>query len=443
MKTIDRIPTSKIERATKIVQTGAKVGMNYLKYYGDKLSSTEEEAREKLNRSNAGDIYDGLKNLKGSALKVAQMLSMEKNIMPEAYIEKFSLSQFSVPPLSSALVVKTFRKYFGKSPNEIFDDFDPDAVHGASIGQVHKARKDGKDLAVKIQYPGVSESISSDLAMVKPMAMKLFNIRGKGSDVYFKEVEEKLLDETNYLLEVEQSLETIEQCSHIPNLRFPNYYRHLSSERFITMDWIKGRHLSEFAARNTDKALANKLGQALWDFYMFQIHCLKKFHADPHPGNFLVSDSNELVALDFGCMKSIPDTFYTPYFELARPENRNNPEIFRSKLYELEILRKDDSQEEIAFFTKMFKRLLSLFTRPFQAETFDFSDAVFFKQLSELGAEYSKNTELRNMNGNRGSRHFIYMNRTFFGLYNLMHMLKADEITINNYRSLTQTGKVA
>ena len=443
MKTIDRIPTSKIERATKIVQTGAKVGMNYLKYYGDKLSSTEESAREKLNESNASDIYDGLKNLKGSALKVAQMLSMEKNIMPEAYIEKFSLSQFSVPPLSAALVVKTFQKYFGKAPGEIYDEFNPNAVHGASIGQVHKARKDGKDLAVKIQYPGVSESISSDLAMVKPMAMKLFNIRGKGSDVYFKEVEEKLLDETNYLLEVEQSLETIKHCSHIPNLRFPNYYRNLSTERFITMDWIDGQHLSEFAARNTDKTLANKLGQALWDFYMFQIHHLRKFHADPHPGNFLVSEHNELVALDFGCMKSIPDSFYIPYFELALPENRNNPEIFTAKLYELEILRKDDSDEELAFFTEMFRRLLGLFTRPFESEIFDFSDAGFFKRLSELGTQYSKNTELRNMNGNRGSRHFIYMNRTFFGLYNLMHMLKADKIVIDSYLPERQTGKVA
>lgn len=443
MKTIDRIPTSKIERATKIAQTGARVGINYLKYYGDKLSSSEEEAREKLNRSNAGDIYDGLKDLKGSALKVAQMLSMEKNIMPEAYVEKFSLSQFSVPPLSAALVVKTFRKYFGKSPGEIFDHFDANAVHGASIGQVHKARKGEKNLAVKIQYPGVSESISSDLAMVKPMAMKLFNIRGKGSEVYFKEVEEKLLDETNYLLEVEQSLETIRQCRHIPNLRFPNYYPHLSSERIITMDWMQGQHLSEFAAKNTDQELANKIGQALWDFYMFQIHRLKKFHADPHPGNFLVSDEHELVALDFGCVKSIPDAFYTPYFDLARPENRNNPEVFLSKLYDLEILRSDDSKDEIEFFTGMFRRLLGLFTQPFQSETFDFSDAGFFKQLSELGAEYSKNTELRNMNGNRGSRHFIYVNRTFFGLYNLMHLLRADKIVINTYLPQTKPGKVA
>lgn len=443
METIDRIPISKIQRASKVLQTGAKVGVNYLKYYGDKLNSTEEEAKEKLDRANASDIYDGLKKLKGSALKVAQMLSMEKNIMPEAYIDQFSLAQFSVPPLSAALVVKTFQQYFGKSPGEIFDTFNPNAVHGASIGQVHKAEKDGKRLAVKIQYPGVSESISSDLAMVKPLAMKLFNIKGKGSDVYFKEVEEKLLDETNYLLEVKESKALIKACRGIKNLQFPHYYNELSSERIITMDWMEGEHLSVFADKNKDKELATQLGQALWDFYMFQMHGLKKFHADPHPGNFLVSHDKQLVVLDFGCVKSIPDEFYTPYFELALRENINNPRLFKSKLYELEILRSDDSPEEIEFFTSMFHQLLSLFTQPFQQDTFDFSNTTFFNRLSELGAQYSKNTELRNMNGNRGSRHFIYVNRTFFGLYNLMHLLKADNIRINTYLPQIDAGKVA
>ena len=123
MKTIDHIPTSKIQRASKLVQTGAKIGVNYVKFYGNKLVQSEEEAKEKLNESNAEDIYNGLKTMKGSALKVAQMLSMEKNILPRAYVEKFSLSQFSVPPLSAPLVVKSFKKYFGKHPYEIFDDF--------------------------------------------------------------------------------------------------------------------------------------------------------------------------------------------------------------------------------------------------------------------------------------------------------------------------------
>jgi predicted unusual protein kinase regulating ubiquinone biosynthesis (AarF/ABC1/UbiB family) len=437
MKTIDNIPTSKIQRATKLVSTGAKVGVNYLKYYGDKIVKTEEEAKERLNKNNASDIYNGLKQLKGSALKVAQMLSMEKSILPQAYVEKFSLAQFSVPPLSPPLVIKTFKKYFGKHPDDLFDTFNATSVNAASIGQVHIATKNGKKLAVKIQYPGVAESIASDLAMVKPIAMSMFNIKGKDSDKYFKEVEHKLVEETNYILEVEQSKEISKACAHISNLQFPKYYEDLSSERIITMDYMEGEHLSEFTAHNTDQDKANKLGQALWDFYMYQIHNLKKVHADPHPGNFLISKKGELIALDFGCMKSIPQEFYTPYFELAKPENISNRDYFVAKLYELEILKEDDSKAELAFFTEMFYDMLSLFTQPFHQDTFDFSDAEFFGKIAELGERYSKSTDLKKMNGNRGSKHFIYINRTFFGLYNLMFDLKAQHIKINNYLRLS------
>lgn len=432
MKTIDYIPTSKIERASKLVQTGAKVGVNYLKYYGEKMVNSDLN-RDKLNENNAEDIYDGLKSLKGSALKVAQMLSMDKSFLPQAYVEKFSLSQFSVPPLSAPLVLKTFKTNLGKTPYEIFDEFNPNSVNAASIGQVHIAVKDGKKLAVKIQYPGVANSISSDLALVKPIAIRMFNLQGKDSDKYFKEVEDKLIEETNYLLELQQSQEVVTACKKIEHLVFPEYYPEFSSEKIITMDWMTGIHLSEFTAKNEDQELGNQLGQALWDFYMYQIHILRKVHADPHPGNFLVNDNSQLIALDFGCMKKIPNDFYIPYFELVNPKILNNPQLFNDKLFELEILRVDDSQQEILYFTQMFYDLLSLFTQPFQGEVFDFSDANFFGNIAQLGERFSKDTNLKKMNGNRGSKHFIYMNRTFFGLYNLLFDLKAN-IVVNQYK---------
>jgi hypothetical protein len=140
-----------------------------------------------------------------------------------------------------------------------------------------------------------------------------------------------------------------------------------------------------------------------------------------------------LVALDFGCMKQIPNEFYVPYFELISKEVIDNKKIFEEKLFELEILRIDDSKEEIEYFTQMFYDLLSLFTQPFQSETFDFSDEEFFANIAQLGERFSKDTNLKKMNGNRGSKHFIYMNRTFFGLYNLMFDLKA-KIVVNEFK---------
>jgi hypothetical protein len=126
-------------------------------------------------------------------------------------------------------------------------------------------------------------------------------------------------------------------------------------------------------------------------------------------------------------MKIIPNEFYVPYFELIDPQVIDNAELFREKLFELEILRPDDTEEEIKYFTSFYD-LLSLFTKPFQSETFDFSDEVFLKILL-LGERFPN---LRKMNGNRGSKHFIYINRTFFGLYNLMFDLKST-IKVNDY----------
>ena len=135
---LDRIPTSKIQRTGKFVRTGLKVGRNYLNHYSKKLIKPDTD-RQELDEKNAKDIYDTLSELKGSALKVAQMLSMDRGVLPAAFSNQFAQAQHKAPPLSGPLIVKTFRQYFGQSPSEIFDTFEMEAAHAASIGQVHRA----------------------------------------------------------------------------------------------------------------------------------------------------------------------------------------------------------------------------------------------------------------------------------------------------------------
>lgn len=397
-----------------------------MRYYGEKLIRGEED-KDKLNANNAKDIYDGLKELKGSALKVAQMLSMEKNLMPQAYVEQFSLAQFSVPPLSGALVKKTIRKYLGADPEALFDTFSMQSENAASIGQVHRATKEGKALAVKIQYPGVANSIRSDLAIVKPIALKMFNLKGKDTDRYFEEVENKLLEETDYLQELQSSQMISEAAQVLPNLTFPKYYPKWTTSKILTMDWMEGVHLSEYVKREKfNQKERNLLGQTLWDFYMFQIHGLRKVQADPHPGNFMVSEQGELIAIDFGCIKEIPEDFYIPYFELSKKENIEDQESFVKLLTDLEILLDTDTEEETTYFLALFQKMMRLFTKPFHDQYFDFSDAVFWDAISNLSKDFTEDSQLRQMNGNRGSKHFIYINRTFFGLYHLLHDLEAQ-----------------
>lgn len=428
MKEQSKIPTSKVQRAAKFVKTGAKVGGNYVKHYAKKAVNPKL-TKEGLHNDNARDIYNSLSELKGSALKVAQMMSMDKNMLPTAYQDKFSMAQYSAPPLSYPLVVKTFQQYFKESPSAIYDVFTKNAVNAASIGQVHKARKGDKQLAVKIQYPGVASSVRSDLKLVRPFAVRLMNLNEKDLDHYMEEVETKLLEETDYELEVRRSVEISEACAHIPNLRFPKYYPEMSSPRVITMDWMNGKVLKEFIKTNPSQEDRNKVGQAMWDFYDYQIHSLRQVHADPHPGNFIINDQAELGVIDFGCVKEIPDEFYDPYFRLIRKDMLTADDTLIETFKQLQFIYDDDTESDKVYFAGVIKEMMGLLGKPFHQNEFDFGDDNYFRKIFELGEVISESKKFRESERARGSRDGLYINRTYFGLYNILNELKAQVIT--------------
>ena len=422
------IPVSKVQRAAKFISTGAKVGGNYVKHYAKKMVNPSMN-KDELHQNNASDIYNSLSELKGSALKVAQMMSMDKNLLPRAYQDKFTMAQYSAPPLSYPLVVKTFQKYFQKTPEQLFDTFTRSAVNAASIGQVHQATKGGKTLAIKIQYPGIADSVSSDLRLVRPFALRLLNMNEKELDHYMGEVEERLLEETDYNLEIARSREISEACAHIPNIRFPKYYDALSSEQIITMDWIEGKHIKEWMDTQPSQAARNQVGQALWDFYHHQVHNLNQVHADPHPGNFIIQEDGTLGIIDFGCVKVIPKDFYTGYFSLIKKDLLINEAELNQIFYDLEFISNKDTDVEKAFFSAIFSEMISLLGTPFHVEKFDFSDNEFFNQIFQLGDRIANDKMFRKSNQARGSRHGLYVNRTYFGIYNLLNQLQAEVVT--------------
>ena len=424
MKAQDSIPVTKGQRSAKFVKTGFQIGGNYIKHYSKKLFNPDL-SRDELNEDNATDIYKSLSELKGSALKIAQMLSMDKNILPKSYVNKFSQSQYNAPPLSGPLIVRTFTRNFGKTPDLIYDTFNLNSTNAASIGQVHQASLKGKKLAVKIQYPGVGDSISSDLKLVKPFAFRLLGMSEKELNIYIKEVEERLLEETDYELEVKRSIEFSSACAHLENVVFPTYYPELSGKKIITMDWIEGMHLKEFLQTNPSQELRNKIGQALWDFYNFQQHELRAVHADPHPGNFLITPDQKLGVIDFGCIKEMPDDFYEPFFSLISADTLKDKQKTIDAFRKLEMIQPNDNDSQVEFYYSAYREMIELFARPYTSRTFDFSKPEFFDQLYSYGEKISTMSEFKQA---RGVKHFIYVNRTNFGLYSILHELKA---TIN------------
>lgn len=424
MKEFDRIPVTKVQRASKFLSAGAKIGTNYLKHYGKQLVTGETD-RDQLHADNAKDIYNSLSELKGGALKVAQMLSMDKNLLPTAYQQKFAMAQYSAPPLSYPLVVKTFQKYFGKAPDKIFDTFTTKAVNAASMGQVHQATLKGKKLAVKIQYPGVGDSVKSDLAMVKPIALTMFKLNPVEYNEFIQEVESRMLEETDYTLELKRSMDLSEKSKGVKNILFPTYYPEYSSPRVLTMDWLEGRPLGQALTEEIPQEARNTLGQAMWDFYHFQMHTLRAVHADPHPGNFIITPDYKLGIIDFGCVKEIPEDFYNIYFQLLDSKILTDAAVQKKVFSELRFVYPEDTPKEKEFFTAIFVKLVELLSRPFRSEQFDFADNAYFDELFSFGEKLSTMKELRDSKKARGVSDAVYINRTYFGLYTILHDLKA------------------
>jgi predicted unusual protein kinase regulating ubiquinone biosynthesis (AarF/ABC1/UbiB family) len=419
------IPSTKVERAMRLVKTGAQIGGNYIKHYSKKLVDPSK-TRDELHEDNAEDVYNALSELKGSALKVAQMLSMEKNVLPRAYVNKFALAQYSAPPLSGPLIIQTFIKQFGKTPQQIFDTFKMNSSNAASIGQVHEATLNGKKLAVKIQYPGVAESIKSDLTMVKPIAFRLIGLSEKEFEKYIKEVENKLIEETDYTLELKRSEEISKLCAHIPNIVFSHYYPEYSSSKVLVMNWLEGKHLDEFLKTNPSQETRNKIGQAMWDFYDLQVHQHRAVHADPHPGNFLMFEDGKLGVIDFGCVKEIPEDFYNHYFALLIPQIVKDIDSVKRIMIQQQIVNNNDDKSTQEKITDAFLRMTNLLRKPFEEEVFDFGDNAYIDSIYQLGEEVTNMKELRESKEGRGSQHALYINRTYFGLYSILNVLQAQ-----------------
>jgi len=248
-------------------------------------------------------------------------------------------------------------------------------------------------------------------------------------DEFIGEIELRMTEETDYKLELKRSRELSSKCKHIPNLVFPEYYSEYSSEKILTMDWIEGKPLGDVALDKLPAGEGTKLGQAMWDFYHYQMYKLKSVHADPHPGNFLMRDDGTVGVFDFGCIKEIPEDFYVNYFLLTNREVLKD-EARRREIYtQLEMIHPTDTEKEITFFSELFQKMIDMLTLPFRREEFDFGDETYFNEIYGYMDYLYNLKEVRESKVARGSRHSLYVNRTYFGLYSILSDLKAKVIT--------------
>ena len=419
----DSIETTRFSRVAAMAGTGMRVGVNYLKHYGKRAIGAASGADE-LQEANASAVYETFSRLKGGPLKLAQMLSIDRNLLPPAYANQFAKAQYSAPPLSYPLVVRTFRREFNREPLQIFDSFSKHAAHGASIGQVHRASKDGAEYAVKVQYPGVADSLRTDIRVLKPIALSVLGLKEHDVADYLREIETRLLEETDYSLELRRSQELSSKSAHLKHVRFVKYYPEWSTSRILSMDWVDGVTLDKYADGNASQLERDQVGQALWDFYEHQVHTLRVFHADPHPGNFLVKDG-ELWVLDFGCTKELDEVFYRKQFRFLDPTLADNPSRLEAALVSLDILLPEDDPEKKARIIAVCERSIRLLGLPFWGDSFDFGDPNFMRAIYEMGEANAREQQSRDLSGRRGSADSVYVHRAYFGLYSLLSRLRA------------------
>lgn len=424
----DDFPASKLERSGLFAKTGLKVGTNYARYLMDRATGKgdDPEARKReLNAQNAEDIFREFARLRGTALKMAQSMSMDTGLLPDEFMDVMAGAQYSVPPMNRALVRKRIHDGLGQFPELLFDEFEPEAMAAASLGQVHRARlEDGREVAVKVQYPNVRETIESDLAVARTLFGQL--AQGDGLDEHFDEVRTRLREETDYLNEADNIAYFAEQY-HGDKLVTPRPVRELTAETVLTMTLVEGQHLDAFLDAEPDPETRNHFGQLLWDFLHEQVASdHRTLHADTHPGNFLFRDDGRLGVVDFGCVKTFPQQFRDDMLRLFRARIRDDESEIHRLLYSLEILREDMSEELKNELRGFFDEYGTLIVEPYRQAAFDFGNTDFYERLK---ACFERASSLRAVTG---SPHFIFLNRALVGLLNLLTRLDARVDTTNS-----------
>ncbi|REL24592.1 AarF/ABC1/UbiB kinase family protein [Rhodohalobacter sp. SW132] len=413
-------PSSKYDRGKIFAKTGLKVGSNYAKHYLKSLRGSNSEQNSQFYNQTAQEILTEFTKLRGTALKIAQSLSIDQGFLPDEFAEAMTQAQYSVPPINRSLVRSIIKRELGSYPETLFASFETEASAAASIGQVHRATlKDGRKVAVKIQYPGVRDTITTDLGLAKTL-FRRFIKNSDELDEYFREIESSLRRETDYIAEGE-SINRFHERFAGEKFETPQWVEEYSTERVLTMTFIEGNHLNEFLKTEPSQTEKDRYGQLLWDFFHQQIQEFDEIHADTHPGNFLLTPDGKLGIIDFGCVKTFPPDFFKNYL-LLLPTHLDRDIDAIIKLYkELSVLKThpDEDPKEKRYFDFCINYGYT-FAMPYESDKFDFGDPEY----KELIRGYTKNAPIGNEA--RGNKHFIYSTRVHLGLYHFLMKIGAQ-----------------
>lgn len=253
----------------------------------------------------AEDVARELGQMKGALMKVGQLLGFILESLPPDAQAALATLQADAPPMAPGLAARTVEAELGAPPERLFLDWDPEPIAAASVGQVHRAvLRDGRIVAVKVQYPGVGDAIGADLDNAQFLygLFSAFALKGLDTHALVAELRARMLDELDYRKEAANLVLFAEHYAGHPWVETPVVVPEYSTERVLTTEWIDGMGFAEFLA-TADTAAKRRAGEIIWRFAQGSVHRLGTFNGDPHPGNYRFRADGSLTFLDFGMVK--------------------------------------------------------------------------------------------------------------------------------------------
>jgi len=310
----DKMPTGRVARSARIGRLAAGQGARQVATKTANVGRSPERraaALEKRHIEAAEQIVTALGTMKGAAMKLGQVLSfLDVGLVPEEYREEFQKKLGALRDAAPNVRFDDMRKVVESELEDklanVFAEFDSEPIAAASIGQVYRATlHDGRDVAVKVQYPGVAQAVRADMQNLG-MILRVMRTIAPGIDVKATatEIRERIHEELDYELEASNQRALARIYAGHPFITVPAVVTELSRERVLVNEFVTGRGFEEI--KQLDQATRDRVGEIVFRFYFGCMYRHRQFSGDPHPGNFLLRDDGSIAFLDFGLFKRMP-----------------------------------------------------------------------------------------------------------------------------------------
>jgi predicted unusual protein kinase regulating ubiquinone biosynthesis (AarF/ABC1/UbiB family) len=393
-----KLNTSSVGRFVKLGglagRVGASVVGNQVLDLARSGPSRQLRKTENLVR-NAGRIAETLGELKGAAMKVGQMLSLHEGLLPPEVAEVLRSLQREAPRVPAEVMEYEIRGSL-ESFDDLFAELDFEAFAAASIGQVHLgALRDGRPVAVKIQYPLIDEIVKADLQNLRRLIHMVISLVFEiDVEPIWREVRDRLLEELDYTHEAANMRRMAQLHRDVPEIVIPRVVDEATTRNVLTMELVEGIPADAACSGAYDQALRDAWAQVLFEFQLRGLLSHRFLHADPNLANFAFREDGRVVVYDFGCVKEVPADLAAGYAELLLAAVAGDKESVPAILHRLGVF-KEGGVPLPADVTDEYFKILAPVLRAEPAYTFG-EDVELYHRLMDIGlSNWTRATDVR------------------------------------------------